>query len=257
MTQLWAWEYKGKTEYGWKHWERTQVSLYVAQDSSVSPIRNISKVTNLREVKVVDEDAVVFDKKVIDHWKNLFSEKEWNQLLDSVKLEIDPTPPVTKTYLTTDQFIKVYKSLSNEKRRLLSATRSAVWSATLDTDLAVLAKDKITTEQFEILTSPWTSCGLSLYAEDWEQVLNPKVVEPKNFGAIVEAQVMINQVYPAWIPPHPKPPVETNYSKPVRWLRNPVTGLWSSEPCDHLRISYTRKWGELHNPTIISEGVEG
>ena len=176
MTQLWAWEYKGKTEYGWKHWERTQVSLYVAQDSSVSPIRNISKVTNLREVKVVDEDAVVFDKKVIDHWKNLFSEKEWNQLLDSVKLEIDPTPPVT---------------------------------------------------------------------------------EPKNFGAIVEAQVMINQVYPAWIPPHPKPPVETNYSKPVRWLRNPVTGLWSSEPCDHLRISYTRKWGELHNPTIISEGVEG
>ena len=58
MTQLWAWEYKGKTEYGWKHWERTSVSLYVAQDSSVSPIMDISQVTNLRKVKVVDEDAV-------------------------------------------------------------------------------------------------------------------------------------------------------------------------------------------------------
>ena len=57
MTQLWAWEYEGKTEFGWQHWERTSVSLYVAQDSSVSPIRDISQVTNLRKVKVVDEDC--------------------------------------------------------------------------------------------------------------------------------------------------------------------------------------------------------
>ena len=65
MTQLWAWEYKGKTEYGWKHWERTSVSLYVAQDSSVSPIRDISQVTNLRKAKVVDEDAIVLDPHLL------------------------------------------------------------------------------------------------------------------------------------------------------------------------------------------------
>ena len=167
MTQLWAWEYEGKTEVGWKHWERTSVSLYVAQDSSVSPIRDISQVTNLRKVKVVDE-----------------------------------TEP--KTYLTTDQFIKVFKSLSDEKSREVGkawsaanpaawsaawdaawdaayskawyASKSAAWSAALDADLAILAKDKITAEQFEILTSPWTSCGLSLFAEDWSDLINPVVI---------------------------------------------------------------------------------
>ncbi len=117
----------------------------------------------------------------------------------------------TKTYLTTDQFIKVFKSLSDEKSRELDAARVKAWSAILDAaryaawyatrsvaldaarvgswhaaesaaryatryatryaDLAVLAKDKITAEQFEVLTSPWTSCGLSLYAEDWEEEL--------------------------------------------------------------------------------------
>ena len=172
MNQLWAWEYEGKTEVG-ERFSRGNDDFCRTFNKEE---RYRLLVTDLRKVKVVDEDAVVFDKEVLDHWRNLLSEKKWNQLLDSVKLEIDPTPPVT---------------------------------------------------------------------------------EPKNFGAIVEAQVMINQVYPAWIPPHPKPPVETNYSRPVRWLRNPATGLWSSEPCDHLRISYTRKWSELINPTIIPKGVEG
>ena len=90
--QLWAWEYEGKTEFGWKHWERTSVSLYVASDSSVSPIRDIYQVTNLRKVKVVDADAIVFDKEVLDHWRKLLFERKWDQLLDSVKLEIEPTP---------------------------------------------------------------------------------------------------------------------------------------------------------------------
>ena len=40
-----------------------------------------------------------------------------------------------------------------------SVARSAAWSAAWYADLAVLVKDKITAEQFEILTSPWTSCG--------------------------------------------------------------------------------------------------
>jgi len=118
---------------------------------------------------------------------------------------------IKKTYLTTDQFIKVYKSLSDEKSRELSkawyaansaansAARDVAWDAAYsaawyaadlatwnvadlatwnvarDADLAIRAKDKTTKEQFNILTHPWTSCGLSFYAEDWEAVLNPKV----------------------------------------------------------------------------------
>ena len=121
----------------------------------------------------------------------------------------------TKTYLKTNQFIKVWQSLGGDKYKELNAiwddiwddTRDAAWVATRNaawfdvdwhaawydaweaawrddwrdawdaaryTDLAILVKDKISDEHFEILTKPWTSCGLSLYAEDWEQVLNPK-----------------------------------------------------------------------------------
>ena len=95
-----------------------------------------------------------------------------------------------QTYKTTDQFIEELKSFDDAKIKQLSAAwntawseaRSEAWNAARSADLAVLAKDKITAEQFEILTSPWTSCGLSLYAEDWEEVLNPKVVEPTGFG---------------------------------------------------------------------------
>ena len=279
MNNLFMWDYQGKTEFGWKHWERTSVSLYVAQDSSVSPIRDISKVTNLRKVKVVDEDVVVFDKKVIDRW-NLLSEKKWNQLLDLVKLEIEPTPPITKTYLTTEQFIKVWKSLDESKQKELHAARfaaqftirSATWSAARDAargaaqftnayairsaarsaalgvdwyaiggavwyaDLAIFVRDKITPDQFNILVQPWTSCGLSLYAEDWEQVLNPKVVEPKNFGAIVEASVKELFSRRKWL-------LVGNYP-------NTLESMWRSAD------GKCRNWHSLINPTIISEGVE-
>jgi hypothetical protein len=57
MIQLWAWEYEGKTEFGGRHWEGPFNSLYVASDSFIMTIRDISEVTNLRKVKVVDEDC--------------------------------------------------------------------------------------------------------------------------------------------------------------------------------------------------------
>lgn len=76
--------------------------------------------------------------------------------------------PITKTYLTTKQFIKVWKSLDEPKQKELHDAWEAAWYAAWDADLAILVKDKISDEHFEILTKPWTSCGLSLYAEDWE-----------------------------------------------------------------------------------------
>ena len=67
-----------------------------------------------------------------------------------------------------------------------SAAWNPAWNVAWDANLAIRAKDKITPEHFNILMHPWTSCDLSPFVEDWEAVLNPKVEEPKNFGAIVE-----------------------------------------------------------------------
>ena len=99
-----------------------------------------------------------------------------------------------------------------------------------DADLAILAKDKTTKEQFNILTHSWTSCGLSLYAEDWEAVLNPKVEEPKNFGAIVEASSYGTD------------------TKRQKWMRD-GKGTWRSEDG-----TWTLNWRDLINPVVISEG---
>ena len=251
MIQLWMWEYEGKIEYG----ER----FYRGDDEFCRTFNNKERyrllVTHLRKAKVVDEDAV------------------------------------TKTYLTTDQFIKVWKSLDEPKQKELHAARETAWYATWETarnaawdaarnaawdaarnaawdaarnaawyaarnaawdaardaawdaardaawyaarnaDRAILVKDKISDEQFNLLTSPWTSCGLSLYAEDWDEVLNPPITEPKNFGAIVEAEYA----------DEPR----------TKWIRiRTATGTaWQS-------AEDTATWQYLITPTIISEGVE-
>ena len=60
MTQLWAWEYEGKTEVGIKSIVDKQELFAVLDWSSlVQGVRRTTyQVTNLRKVKVVDEDAV-------------------------------------------------------------------------------------------------------------------------------------------------------------------------------------------------------
>jgi len=117
-----------------------------------------------------------------------------------------------KTYMTTEQFIEAWKSLKDDKRKELLDARDAAWDTAWyaarltawdtacitdwdaawniawltawDTawniarkaNLAVLVRDKITAEQFEILTRPWTSCQLSLFAEDWQRLQQSEVV---------------------------------------------------------------------------------
>ena len=275
MTQLWAWEYEGKMEFGCeisRGFEGTRRFMRVdclARDERF--------ITDLRKVKVVDEDAVQERTSADGLWvhdgkewrtryamwrgKPLKTKEDW----DNYYLAINP--PVTKTYLTTDQFIKVYKSLNDEKSRELSAARDAAWYAARDAtrdearyaawyaawdearyaawyaawdeDLAVLAKDKITTEQFEILTSPWTSCGLSLYAEDWDEVLSPKVTEPTGFAAVVKASNPRSGGEFLWV-----------RIRDYR-LEQEDNFVWESEN------GYREPWGNLFNPIIISEGIEG
>ena len=289
MNNLFMWDYQGQTEFGWKHSERTSASLYVASDSSVSPIRDISQVTNFRPAKVVDEDDAVISGVKADDLdfilekavRALPEDSKTQDQLASVRVRLQGvTPPITKTYLTTEQFIKVWKSLDESKQKELHAARfaaqftirSATWSAARDAargaaqftnayairsaarsaalgvdwyaiggavwyaDLAIFVRDKITPDQFNILVQPWTSCGLSLYAEDWEEVLNPKVVEPKNFGAIVEASVKELFSRRKWL-------LVGNYP-------NTLESMWRSAD------GKCRNWHSLINPTIISEGVE-
>ena len=201
--ELYTWEYEGQPEYG------ICVNLYFATGKrefrwlNGAITRWEDSISNLRPAKVVDEDAVVIE---IDRADRLFlhevSLQVWRQSMSVNKIYKQlikqiphPTPPVTKTYLTTGQFIKVWKSFDDAKIKELSAACDAAWDAAWDSDwfvdwsaarsapryadLAVLVKDEITTEQFEILTKPWTSCGLSLFAEDWQDILNPKVTKPK------------------------------------------------------------------------------
>ncbi len=230
MTQLFAWDFEGKPEWGFDYGSFLFTSCYSSRQNNP---RFKPKVTNFRKVKVVDEIE-------------------------------------QKTYLTTEQFIKAYKSLNDEKLKELkvawraasstaryaawsvawsvawhaawsaawfaawseawSAADSAAWCAAGDVDLAILTKDKITKEQFNLLMQPWTSCDLSLYAEDWEEVLNPKVEEPKNFGAVVEAEIM-------------------NHKPRMKWVHR-GSGTWYSED------GWSASWSDFINPTIKSEGVE-
>ena len=180
-----------------------------------------------------------------------------------------------QSYKTTDQFIEEFKSFDDAKIKQLSATWSATWSAAQheawsaacfvarneawseawseawnvvqnaaryvarSADLAILAKDKITPEQFEILTSPWTSCGLSLYAEDWDEVLSPKVTEPTGFAAVVKASNPRSGGEFLWV-----------RIRDYR-LEQEDNFVWESEN------GYREPWGNLFNPIIISEGIEG
>ena len=226
MTQLFAWDFEGKPEWGFDYEGYLFTSCYSSRQNS---IRYKSKITNFRKVKVVDEIE-------------------------------------QKTYLTTEQLIKVYKSFNDEKLKELkvawradssaaryeacsaaryeacsaawsvawsaawSAAWSVAWPAARDADLAIRAKDKITKEQFNLLMQPWTSCNLSPFVEDWEAVLNPKVEEPKNFGAKVKDSTekeFIGDGFGNWVV----------VGKP--FLMTPIL-----------------KWSDLINPIIKSEGVE-
>ena len=60
MTQLWAWEYEGKTEFGYELSNRSHdVSRrFVRIDSgTLGFMRDTRFITNLRKAKVVDEDC--------------------------------------------------------------------------------------------------------------------------------------------------------------------------------------------------------
>ena len=57
MTQLWAWEYEGKTEVGTQKPGNSCVFKSAASEA-IPILRHTDHITNLRKVKVVDEDAV-------------------------------------------------------------------------------------------------------------------------------------------------------------------------------------------------------
>ena len=163
MTQLWAWEYEGKTEVGTQKPGNSCVFKSAASEA-IPILRHTDHITNLRKVKVVDEDAVQERTSADLLW--VHDGKEWR-------------------------------------------TRYAMWR------------------------------GKPLKTkEDWDNyylATNPPVIEPKNFGAIVEAETA------NW----------ANRRKFVK-LMGVDDPIWFGEKEQSYFI-----WSDLINPTIISEGVEG
>ena len=154
MNQLWAWEYEGKTEVG-EQFKR-------GHDELCRTFNNKERyrliVTNLRKVKMVDEDAVVIDLKKIPDARLKAQNTHW--------------------------------ILRNQ--------------------------------EYEA----------SLIGEVLNQ-LTPPVTEPKNFGAIVEAN------YP-----------KVGIGRRHKFVRNGRDWI-----CEN--TLYNFDWSDLINPSIISEGVEG
>ena len=163
MIQLWAWEYEGKTEVGTQKPGNSCV-FKSAASKAIPILRHTDHITNLRKVKVVDEDAVQERTSADLLW--VHDGKEWR-------------------------------------------TRYAMWR------------------------------GKPLKTkEDWDNyylATNPPVTEPKNFGAIVEAETA------NW----------ANRRKFVK-LMGVDDPIWFGEKEQSYFI-----WSDLINPIIISEGVEG
>ena len=184
MIQLWAWEYEGKTEFGY------EISLgsegfrrFMRVDSLASEfIRDERFITNLRKVKVVDEDVVVIEgitrSEMIWFVKGLGTTGNLNHA----------------SYPETFKYIQ--KLILNE--------------LTQDVDC----------NDHTFVNDECKYCGQNI-----------PVIEPKNFGAIVEAEYA----------DEPR----------TKWIRiRTATGTaWQS-------AEDTATWQYLITPTIISEGVE-
>ena len=154
MNQLWAWEYEGKTEVG-EQFKR-------GHDELCRTFNNKERyrliVTNLRKVKMVDEDAITISKEL--------------------------------------------------------------WGWINSSDVAY--------------GNGWR-IGERISSENPQLNTIPPVTEPKNFGAIVEAET------PSW----------ANRRKFVK-LMGVDDPIWFGEKEQSYFI-----WSDLINPIIISEGVEG
>ena len=104
MTQLWAWEYQGKTEVGTQKPGNSCVFKSAASEA-IPILCHTDHITNLRKVKVVDEDdAVVSGVKADDldfilekAVRALPKDSKIQDQLASVRVRLQGvTPPVTE-----------------------------------------------------------------------------------------------------------------------------------------------------------------
>ena len=160
MIQLWAWEHENEK---WVGFEQDGVLRGSSESGWQGTLR--SKVTNLRKVKVVDEDAITISKAEVD--------------------EITSMTIQTKPQSCAEEAIGFYRAK--------------------DTILRILRHSVVT--------------------------------EPKNFGAIVEAECRF---------------IIDGKSR-FQFVRH-ADGSWYANVAN---TNNTRQvWSDLINPTIISEGVE-
>ena len=176
--------------------------------------------TNLRKVKVVDETSIVIPQSYFDDAKISISvdsdgDKDLvfpARIADEIWKQVKKlTPPSPKTLLTREQRKKIYNS----------------WTKTNLPYISVIQ---------EHWQDGWIRAGYSPYAEDWQDVLEPKVTEPKNLGAIVEADTHYT---------NSRVKLElVSFSGENKWMLK-FNG-----------VIYFYQWSDLINPTVISEGIK-
>ena len=130
----------------------------------------------IKEFKSFDDDKI---KQLSADWSEAWN-AAWNAARDAVWSEA-----------WSAAWYAVWNAAWNAAWSVVwNETWNSAWFAAWSADLAVLVKDKITAEQFEILTSPWTSCGLSLFVEAEEVDPCPRHPEPNQVtkDAIEEAR---------------------------------------------------------------------
>ena len=99
MNQLRAWEYEGKTEYGYEISHGLEDTRgFVRVDFLTSAlIRSERSITNLRKAKVVDEDAVVLTEVLrAQSYVTSSDGKSVKWWVEGWAKDYDPAPPVTE-----------------------------------------------------------------------------------------------------------------------------------------------------------------
>ena len=96
MNQLWAWEHEGQDEVGTQKPGNSCVFKSAASEA-IPILRHTDHITNLRKVKVVDEDAVVLTEVLsAQSYVTSSDGKSVKWWVEGWAKDYDPAPPVTE-----------------------------------------------------------------------------------------------------------------------------------------------------------------
>ena len=235
MSNFVSWSYNGEIEYGYAPDEKNRIGDYHLE--GVEFDRKRSQVTNLRPAKVVEADAVSNESISRTRTKPTKG-ATMNQLLAwEYEGKTEFGYEISRGFEGIRRFVRVDnphgRGLLRGERFITDLRKAKV----VDEDAV---QERISADvlwvhdgkEWRTRYAMWRGKPLKT-KEDWDNyylAMNPQVTEPKNFGAIVKWGT--NEAF---------------LNRESEWI--------------HTETFHRYSWGkilrECHNPTIISEGVEG